>query len=220
MKEKIKAIIPVRAGSIRVKNKNIKPFAGKNLLILKIEQLLRIKEIDEVCVNSESEEMLELAKKSGATPVKRLDKFSTNECSINDVWEHMADNIDCEHVIYTNVTNPLVKDDTYKKCIEKYFSLPPGMSLNTVTLVKEFLWMNKTPVNYDPNNQPRSQDLPDVFHPNFAINIIKRDIMKKNKSIISRDFSPFYLDKIESVDIDDEHDFLIAELLYKETVLK
>jgi N-acylneuraminate cytidylyltransferase len=220
MKEKIKAIIPVRAGSIRVKNKNNKPFAGKNLLLIKIEQLLRIKEIDEVCVNSESEEMLELAKKAGATPVKRLEKFSTNECSINDVWEHMADNIECEHVIYTNATNPLVKDETYKKCIEKYFSLSSNMSLNTVTAIKEFLWMKNKPINYDPYNQPRSQDLPEVFHPNFAINIIKKDIMKKTKSIISSNFFPYYLDKIESVDIDDEHDFLIAELLYKETALK
>jgi CMP-N-acetylneuraminic acid synthetase len=216
MKKKIKALIPVRAGSVRVVNKNIKPFCGTNLLALKIEQMLRIKEIDEVCVSSESQEMLDIAKDLGATPIRRDAKFASNECSPNDVWEHIADNIDCEYILYTAVTNPLVKDDSYRNCIEKYFSLDENVySLNTVTSVKEFLWMGNSPVNYDPNNQPKSQDLPEVFHLNFAINILRRDLMKKHKSILLKNFFPFYLDKIESTDIDDVHDFLIAELLYK-----
>ena len=39
--EKLTAIIPVREGSQRVKNKNIKPFAGSTLLDIKIEILKR-----------------------------------------------------------------------------------------------------------------------------------------------------------------------------------
>jgi N-acylneuraminate cytidylyltransferase len=160
--------------------------------------------------------MLDIAKDLGATPIRRDAKFASNECSPNDVWEHIADNIDCEYILYTAVTNPLVKDDSYRNCIEKYFSLDENVySLNTVTSVKEFLWMGNSPVNYDPNNQPKSQDLPEVFHLNFAINILRRDLMKKHKSILLKNFFPFYLDKIESTDIDDVHDFLIAELLYK-----
>ena len=36
---KLTAIIPVRAGSQRVKNKNLKPFAGSTLLDIKIKTL-------------------------------------------------------------------------------------------------------------------------------------------------------------------------------------
>jgi N-acylneuraminate cytidylyltransferase len=43
---KITAIIPVRAGSTRLKNKNIAPFAGTNLLVNKINQLKQVQEID------------------------------------------------------------------------------------------------------------------------------------------------------------------------------
>ena len=187
----LKALIAVRGGSIRVKNKNIRPFAGKNLLVIKIEQLLRINKIQEICVNSECDNMLKIAKNLGATPIKREARFATNECSINDVWEHMAQNMDCDHILYTNVTNPLIEDKTYDSCIEKYFSLSKEESLNTVSLVKEFLWMDGKSLNYDANNQPRSQDLPDVIHPNFAINILKKETMIKNRSVLGKNFHRF-----------------------------
>ena len=52
--EKLTAIIPVREGSQRVKNKNIKPFAGSTLLDIKIEILKRVVGLDEIVVTSDS----------------------------------------------------------------------------------------------------------------------------------------------------------------------
>ena len=52
---KLTAIIPVRAGSQRVKNKNLKPFAGTTLLEIKIETLKKVQGIDEIIVSSDSE---------------------------------------------------------------------------------------------------------------------------------------------------------------------
>jgi CMP-N-acetylneuraminic acid synthetase len=60
----LKALVPVRAGSERVINKNIRAFAGSSLLELKVNQLLRIPEIDEVCVSSDCNDMLSLAKEA------------------------------------------------------------------------------------------------------------------------------------------------------------
>jgi len=211
----LKALIPVRSGSVRVKNKNIRPFANSTLLEIKIRQLLRIDKIDEVCVSSDSDEMLKMAKSLGATPVRRDAKYASSDSLINDVWAHMSQNIVCEHVLYTNVTNPLVRDETYDKCIKQYFeSIDDYDSLNTVSIIKEFLWLGEKPINYDWKKQPRSQDLPDVFYPNFAINILKRATMENQRSVIGKKFYPYALDKIESIDIDDEEDFLIADLLY------
>ncbi len=45
---KITAIIPVRAGSTRLKNKNVAPFAGTNLLVNKINQQKQVKEINRI----------------------------------------------------------------------------------------------------------------------------------------------------------------------------
>ena len=58
----ITAVIPVRAGSTRIKDKNIKPFAGSSLLEIKIEQLKRIPTVNEIIVSSDSRHMLNIAK--------------------------------------------------------------------------------------------------------------------------------------------------------------
>ena len=49
----ITAIIPVRAGSTRLKNKNVAPFAGTNLLVNKINQLKQVPEITRIVVSSD-----------------------------------------------------------------------------------------------------------------------------------------------------------------------
>lgn len=211
----LKALIPVRAGSERVKNKNIRPFADTSLLELKIKQLLRIKEIDEVCVNSECDRMLSIAASLGAIPIKRDHRFATSSVPMNDVYENFAENIDCSHVLYTNVTSPLVEDETYRNCISKYFSLNDHDSLSTVTLLKENLWLDGKPINYDPDYHPRSQDLPDIVYLNFAINILPRTLMLERRNVIGKCFFPYAMNKIESIDIDDADDFEMAEYFYR-----
>jgi len=211
----LKALVPVRAGSERVINKNIRPFAGSNLLELKVNQLLRIPEIDEVCVSSDCSNMLSLAKELGATPIERDPIYATSNVAMNDVYKHLALNMDCDHILYANVTSPLVTDETYRRCIEKYFSLSGYDSLNTVTSIKENLWLDDVPINYDPSEHPRSQDLPNIVYLNFAINIIKRSGMISRRNVIGNKFYPWVLGKIESMDIDDEEDLRIAEMIYQ-----
>ena len=69
---KIKALIAARSGSMRVKNKNIRPFAGSTLLEVKIEQLLRISQLDGIVVNSNDEEILGIAQKYGVEKIKKI----------------------------------------------------------------------------------------------------------------------------------------------------
>ena len=61
MSKTLTAIIPVRAGSRRLHNKNILPFGDSNLLVHKIRQLKAVKSIDEIVVSSDSDVMLEMA---------------------------------------------------------------------------------------------------------------------------------------------------------------
>ena len=65
MSKLVKAIITVRSGSKRVKNKNLKPFANSNLLTVKIKQMQRIKGVDAVQVNSNDDTMLQIGKDLG-----------------------------------------------------------------------------------------------------------------------------------------------------------
>ena len=60
---KITAVIPIRSGSQRVKDKNLRPFANTTLMENKIELLLKVPELDSIIVNTNSEEAIEMVNK-------------------------------------------------------------------------------------------------------------------------------------------------------------
>ena len=211
----IKALIPVRAGSVRVKNKNIRPFAGSTLLEVKIRQLLRIPELDGVVVNSESDEMLAIAKAAGAETVKRDDYFASSTVPINEVYRNIAENFDADVMVYANCTNPLLKDESVSGCIRAFSDKPAGFdSLNTAHLIKEFLWLDGKAINYDPSHMPKSQNLPDILALNFAVNIIRREDILAAGSIVGLHPYLFPISQLEATDIDNECDFVFAETLF------
>lgn len=213
---KIKALIAVRSGSVRVQNKNIKPFAESTLLELKIKQLLRVPELDGIIINSNDEHMLEIGKKYGVETVKRDSYYASNEVSMSDVYQNMAENVNSEIIMYANVTNPLVYDATYTKCIMEFFDMNKKFdSLNSAHAVKEFMFLNNQPINYELGNQPRSQDLPDIYALNFAISILSKENMIKNRNVVGNTPYLFPMDEIEALDIDTPLDFEIGEFLYK-----
>lgn len=57
---KVTAVIPVRSGSQRVRDKNLRPFGDTNLMELKIKNLLQVPELDSIIVNTNSEEAINI----------------------------------------------------------------------------------------------------------------------------------------------------------------
>lgn len=212
---KIKALVAVRSGSMRVQNKNIRPFAGSTLLEVKLEQLKRIKGLDGIIVNSNDDTMLEIAARMGCETVKRDQYYASNTVSMSDVYKNMAENCDCDVIAYINVTNPLIKDETLEKAIEAYKNMAEYDSLNSAHLVKEFMFLDNVPVNYDLKKQPRSQDLPDYYALNFAISIISREKMIACKNVVGDKPWIYGIDEIEATDIDNPIDFEFAEFVFK-----
>lgn len=214
----IKAMVAVRTGSVRVENKNMRPFAGSTLLEVKLQQLKRIPNLDGVVVNSNSDEMLALAERYGCEPVKRDEYYASNQVSMSDVYKNMAENFDGDVVAYINCTNPLLKDETIVQAIEAYKRFTESGefdSLNSAHLIKEFLFKDNLPINYDLRHQPRSQDLPDIAALNFAISIISRDKMIECKNVVGYKPNIYLIDEVEATDIDNPIDFEFAEFVYK-----
>lgn len=216
---KVKALIPARSGSQRVKNKNIRKFASSNLLEIKINQLKRIKNIDGIIVNSNDDAILEIAKDLGCETVKRDDYFASNTVLMSDVYVNMAQNFDGDVIVYTNATNPLLKDSTIEKAIEtfKYFNGKYD-SLNTAHLIKEFLFKDGRPINYDLKKMPRSQDLPDIYAINFAVSVITKENMIKMRNVVGSKPYIYGIDEVEATDIDNPIDFEFAEYIYKKYI--
>jgi len=211
----IKALVAVRSGSVRVQNKNLRPFAGSSLLEVNLDQLKRIKGLDGVIVNSNDETMLKIASDKGCETVLRDPYYASNSVSMSDVYKNMAENCDCDVIAYINCTNPLLKDETIEEAIEAFKGMKGFDSLNSAHLIKEFMFLNNKPVNYDLLHQPRSQDLPDYYALNFAINIITRENMIECKNVVGKSPWIYGIDEIEATDIDNPIDFEFAEFVYK-----
>lgn len=213
----INVLIAVRGGSKRVPRKNVRPFGGSNMLTLKVQQALRLSNVNKVIVTSDDEEMLNIASELGAHAMKRDRYYASDTVPMGDVYVHLASSLDCKDVLWTPVTSPLVKDETVQKCIQTYIDNEQHDSVVTTNIIKEYMWLGGKAINYDPKNHPRSQDLPDIYALNFAVNILPRELMIKNKNILGDNFYPYMLDEVEAVDVDTEFDFMLAEALYEKT---
>ncbi len=212
----MKAIIPVRSGSKRVVNKNIRSIAGTTLLEHKIKQLLKVPMLDAVCVNSEDEEMLFIAKRAGAVPFKRDPYFASDSIPMSEVYANMVSELDCEDVLYATVTTPFITTSRYVDAINMYFSREDEFdSIHSTRRVYDFLIREGVPLNYNPSNFPRSQDLPDIQKLVFGFSLLPRKLMIEKKSSVG--YHPKFLEvtDIESLDIDTELDFKIADMLLK-----
>ncbi len=211
-----KALIMARGGSKRVKNKNTKPFANSSLLEVKISQLKQIKNLDGIVVNSDDEKILSIASSMGCEVIKRADYYCTDNIQPNELYMHLAETFPADIVVITNTTSPLVSNETIYNAIEKFKLVKDEYdSLNTGHLVKDFLWLNGKPLNYDENNKPRSQDLPDIINLNAAINITTRDKMIENRNYVGKHPYIYLIDEVEGIDVDYEIDFEFAEFMYK-----
>lgn len=216
MKKYLTAVVTVRKGSQRVKNKNLRLFAKKNLLIHKIEVLKKIKKLDEIVINTDSLEAIKIAKKLKVNFFKREDYYASSTCSNSEFWSNIAKNTNSKYIMFTHCTNPMVSEKTYKDFI-KIFEKKKNFfdSFNTVSDVKEFLFMKNKPINFNPVKTPNSQDLPNIFKLNFAINILMTDQMNKTKTLIGKKPFFFKLNQVEGYDINTPLEFSFAEHLFK-----
>ena len=212
---KLTAIIPVRAGSQRVKNKNLKPFANSTLLDIKIETLKKVQGIDEIIVSSDSDEMLDVAKKHLVGTHKRDEHFASNEVNNSDFMQNLSTIVDGGHIMYAPCTSPLLSSETITEIVIKYRE-NKLRNIVTVTPQKHHMWLDGRPLNYDPTNAPNSQDLPDIYSINYGCCILSKEDLYKYKNVVVE--PTFHItDEIESIDIDTEFDFLTAEYVYWHT---
>lgn len=218
---KITAVIPVRKGSQRVKDKNLRPFAGTTLLDNKIQMLLKVPEIGEIVVNTNSEaaiELVELDYQGTKVRAQRREEFyASSQCSGSEFFKHLGEVTDTDLFIYTPCTSPFVKPETVSLCIKTYLKNLKENDydcVSTVSSVKEFLWLDGKAMNYDPQNAPNSQNLPDVVALNFGTTIISRENLIKYHNIIGKKPDFVITSDIEAIDIDTPLDFYIAEQMY------
>lgn len=222
------AVIPARSGSKGIKDKNIKMLSGKPLLAYTIEAAKQSGLFDEIFVSTDSEKYAKIAQEWGASvPFLREDQLSTDTASSWDVvknaiirfWD-MGKEFDT--VALLQPTSPLRTADD----IIAGYNMMKEKEANIIVAVCEVdhspLWANILPkdlsftnfINQDIVNMPR-QNLPIYYRINGALYIAKTKYLMSTDNIYADKSYAFIMSKEHSVDIDDEMDFVIAEVLLK-----
>ncbi len=214
-KQKLTAIVAVRAGSERVPNKNIKKFNGTTLLDIKLRQLKKINYIDEIIVSSDSKKMLNIAKKYKISTHRRETYFASSKATNSEFFKNLAENIDSDYIMYAPVTAPLIKEKTIIRCIKYLQKNYKFKSVATVKSMKHHMWLDNKPLNYNVKKAPSSQDLPNIMAITFGCCILKKKDMLKFKNVVTDKTKFFELDDIEAIDIDNELDFEFAQFVHK-----
>lgn len=219
MKDEYTAIIPVRAGSQRLKNKNILPFGDSNLLIHKIRQLKQVPEIDQIVVSSDSPEMLEMARSEGVGIHERPLPYADEKTkSFNEVVEHVASAVDGTYMLWTPCVCPIADGLLYSEILrffkEELVLSEKYDSLISVRALKEYIWSQQGPMNYNPSKHIPSQYLPDWVSMVNVLHIAPRKMAQQWRYLHGSRPYLYEVDKLAAIDIDDEYDLEMARAIY------
>jgi CMP-N,N'-diacetyllegionaminic acid synthase len=211
--KQITAVIPVRQGSERIKNKNFKPFAGKTLLEHKIETIMQLP-VHNIIVNTDSEYAIEVAKHYGLDYHKREAYYASSACTNSEYHVHLAQVTNSEHMLVAPVTSPLIQFQTYIEAMDLY-NIREVDSLISVNAIQHYLWHNDMPLNYNPKEDIRSQELPRYYKPTYGIILCKNAAVIANQNFICKNNHFYEVSDYEAIDIDNNIDFDFAEFLFK-----
>ena len=218
---KVTLLLPMKGNSERVPNKNLKLFNGKPLFHAIIDELINSKHINKVIINTDSDLIAESAINTFQDFVsihKRPKNIQGDFVSMNEIIKYDLNNSDSDIYIQTHSTSPLLAIKSLDAAIEKMISKGTDFdSIFSVTKIQtRFYDKNGNPFNHDPKKLIRTQDLEPLFEENSGFYIFTKESFKNadNKRIGLRPLM-FEIDKIESIDIDEPSDFIIAETLHK-----
>lgn len=218
MDEKVVAIIPVREGSQRIKDKNFRPFADeKSILHLKIRHLQSAGCFDEIYVSSDSQKAKGIAQETGVKFIDRDPVMCNNSTSWPEVINYVAASVPGNPVLaWVHTTSPLHFE--YAKPIETFLSVSSGFnSLVVVEPIQEFFVTGKgRPYNYNWGHwHEYSQDLEKLYKVTGALFVARKNDMVKWHYVIGTKPYLYEVSKFESLDVDNPEDFKLAELLYQ-----
>lgn len=211
----IKALVPMRANSVRVPNKNIRLLAGKPCFHWIVEALVKSKYIDEIIINTDSPEIAQSARDNfDVTVLDRPDFLKGYDISIQPLIEYDLSQTSGTYFLQTHSTNPLIKTETIDNAIETFFSQDKHDTLFSVTEIKQRFYSDEGKgINHDPSVLIPTQDLKPIYHENSCFYIFSRDTNVKTKNRLGSNPMMFPIERLEAVDIDDMEDFYWAEFL-------
>lgn len=221
--KKIIAMIPARAGSKGIINKNLVDLNGKPLIQYTIEVAIQSKYIDKVLVSTDGEEIAQISEKLGAyVPFLRPKELASDTSKTIDAIyytkiELMKRGEHFNSIVLLQPTSPSRTSEELDEAIEKYYQ--SKKNLVSVSLVKEHPIMMRT-INDDEltpmlemKSDVRRQDFPKYYIVDGNIYINDFDTLTDRTSF--NDNSLPFISINPHIDIDTLEDLCYARYCMK-----
>ena len=208
---KVVAFLPAKGTSSRVENKNIKLLDGKPLFLHTLEKLIECDFIDEVYLDTESDEIIYLASETNCKILKRDPNLASNTTDGNKLFLNEVNHIKADIYIQILGTSPFIEKETIKKGIDTIKS----SDFDSVVLVRKeklYTWNEKGP-NYNIENIPNSFDLNDTIIETMGLYIVKRETALCTQKRIGNKPYLLYATALEAIDVNWPEDFDLANLI-------
>lgn len=219
---RIVALLPMKGHSERVSGKNFRDFCGQPLFRWILDTLLSLDEIDQVVINTDARAILAdhgLCDADRILVRERKPEICGDLVSMNLVLADDVANVDADVYLMTHTTNPLMKAGTVRSALRAFreaHAAGAADSLFTVDKIQtRFYRADASPVNHDPNNLIRTQDLEPWFEENSNLYIFTRESFSKTNARIGERPMMFESGKFESIDIDTPADWDFAVVAAK-----
>ena len=209
---KIVAFVPAKGHSERVPDKNLAVLDGDYLFKRKLRQALDCAAITEVCLDTESDTLADLATDLPITRLVRPTALASNATDGHEMfaWE-CSQRPEADIWIQILCTAPFVSAATIARAIDALLADPEADSLVAVTRAKQYCWDGDTPA-YGTGRIPNSVDLPATVVEAMSLYIVRKPA---SGTVPTRRFGThpilFELDPIEQIDINRGADLMIAE---------
>ncbi len=220
MTQKIIALVPMRHESVRVPGKNYRLLAGKPLFHHIINTLLKVPELAAIVVDTDSLEIITGLQDHfpDVKVISRPEHLRGDQVPMNEILIHDTSIIEAEFYLQTHSTNPLLRPETISAAIQAFLdAIPEYDSLFGVTRYQTRLWDQLgRPINHNPNILLRTQDLPPIYEENSCVYIFERHTLINRRNRLGERPLMFEIPAREAQDIDDELDFIITDMLYRQ----
>lgn len=190
----------------------------KPLIYFVQKNLLSVKEIDEIYCYCSDERIKEYLF-DGVNFLKRPKSLDSSTATSNDILTSFIKEITADIYVFSMATAPFVKPESFSIGIEKVKSGEYDSAFS-VELLQEFIWQNGIPVNFSLDNIPRTQDLPKLYIESSGFYVFTHDVVKNGGRRVGNKPYNVEVSKFEATDIDYPEDFELANIIYKEFILK
>jgi len=209
---KVVAFLPAKGTSSRIESKNIKLLDGKPLFHYTLEKLHQCTFIDEVYLDSESDEIFESATIIDHIPLKRDPKYANNKTDGHLLFYNEARQVDADIYIQVLCTSPFIKKSTIEKGVEILKKSDEYDSVVLVKKEKQYRWDAQGPL-YGVDHIPNSVDLEDTVVETMGLYITNKKVALEDKKRIGK--KPYLLEAepIEAIDVNVQKDFELASYI-------